>query len=161
MPLSNFERMIQMAEEVFAVKDDPNQLNISEAVIQRLQELHPNAMIEVDEGEGPNVWVILIPTTTALMNDFIAHKISEKELFELTPLNATYDALYLCSAMVLEEFRRKGLVTKVVEEAFLEMKKQHPIKSLFVWSFTPEGNASAEALARRFGLPLFKRKNND
>ena len=157
--MTNFERMIQMAEDIFAVKDDPNQLDISEAVMHRLHELHPNALIEVDEGEGPILWVILIPTTTALMNDFISHKISEKELFELTPLHATYDALYLCSAMVLEEYRRKGLVTKVVEEAYAAMKKEHPIQSLFVWSFTPEGNASAEAMAKRLELPLYKRKN--
>lgn len=40
------------------------------------------------------------------MNRFINSEISEKELFDLTPLDTAYEAVYQCSALVLEEYRR-------------------------------------------------------
>jgi len=98
---SNFERMIQLAEDVFAVKNDPDQLDVNDDVIQRLYRIHPATVSEFDDGNGPVAWVLIIPTTFELMNRFLAHDISEKELFNLTPEGLVYDALYLCSALVL------------------------------------------------------------
>ena len=38
---SNFERMMQIIDEVFSTREDPDQLQVNENVIARLQELHP------------------------------------------------------------------------------------------------------------------------
>ena len=103
MALSNFERMIEMAGEVFDAHHDNQQLQVDEDVIEQLHKLHPSCVTELDEGEGPVLWILLIPTTEQLMNDFVNEKISEKELLDKTPLDIKYDALYLCSAMVLPE----------------------------------------------------------
>ena len=65
--MSNFERMLQLAEEVFAVHDDPAQLQVDEEVLARLQRLHPAARGEAVDGDGPVAWVLVIPTTAALM----------------------------------------------------------------------------------------------
>ena len=157
MPLSNFERMIQLADEVFATKTDPNQLDISEAVIERLHRLHPATVSEFDDGNGPVAWVLLIPTTLDLMNQFLDGRISEKELFELTPPDITYEALYLCSALVLEEFRRKGIAKQLALNAIESIRKDHPLKALFVWPFSKEGDLASDALARLSSLPLHKR----
>ncbi|MES1224360.1 MAG: hypothetical protein ABUT20_53185, partial [Bacteroidota bacterium] len=107
---------------------------------------------------GPIAWVLLIPTTAALMNDFLAGKISEKQLFEKTPLNVPYDALYLCSAITLEEYRGKGITKKITLEAIEKIRKDHPIKTLFVWPFTKQGELLAEKLAALLGLPLKKKQ---
>jgi GNAT superfamily N-acetyltransferase len=160
MPLSNFERMIQLAEEVFATKNDPDQLDINQEVIERLQRIHPAAVSEQDDGNGPVAWILLIPTTLDLMNRFLEHKISEKELFDLTPLDATYEALYLCSAMVLKEYRRKGVAKQLTLKAIEKIRKDHPLKALFVWAFTKEGDLGSEALARLTSLPLYKRSES-
>lgn len=157
MSLSNLERMIQLAEEVFAVKNDPEQLDVSQDVIERLKKIHPSTVSEYDDGKGPVAWILMIPTTIDLMNRFLEHKISEKELFELTPLNTTYDALYLCSAMVLKEYRRKGIAKQLVLSAIENIRKIHPIKALFVWAFTKEGDLGAEKVASLTSLPLYKR----
>lgn len=157
MPLTNFERMIQLADEVFATKTDPNQLDINEEVLDHLRAIHPATVSEYDDGHGPVAWILLIPTTTALMNQFIEGKITEKELYELTPLNTHYEALYLCSAMVLEEYRRKGIAKQLTLKAMEAISKDHPIRALFVWTFSKEGKAGAEALARVTGLPLLYR----
>lgn len=157
MPLSNFERMMQLAEDVFASKNDPDQLDVNQQVLERLQLIHPAAVSEYDDGNGPVAWVIVIPTTVELMNLFLENKISEKELFELTPLDTTYEALYLCSAMVLEEYRRKGIAKRLVMNAIEKIRKNHPLKALFVWPFSKEGDLGAEIIARLTSLPLYKR----
>jgi GNAT superfamily N-acetyltransferase len=157
MPLSNFERMIQLADEVFASKSDPNQLDINEEVIDHLRAIHPATVSEYDDGSGPVAWILLIPTTTELMNQFVKGGISEKKLYELTPLNTKYEALYLCSAMVLEEYRRKGIAKQLTLAALESIRKDHPIKSLFVWTFSKEGLLGAKALAQLTSLPLQRR----
>ena len=149
--------MIQLADEVFATKSDPNQLDVNETIIERLLQIHPSTVSEHDDGNGPVAWVILIPTTLDLMNLFLEHSISEKELFDLTPMDVPYEALYLCSAMVLEEFRRKGIAKRLALDAFENIRKDHPLKALFVWTFSKEGDLGAETLARITSLPLYKR----
>ena len=95
MTLSNFERLIQLADEVFAVKSDPSQLDVNTEVLERLHQIHPATVSAHDDGNGPVAWVLLIPTTLDLMNRFLENKISEKELFYLTPLDATFEVIYL------------------------------------------------------------------
>ncbi len=157
MPLTNFERMIQLADEVFATKSDPNQLDINEEVLDHLRKIHPATVSEHDDGNGPVAWILLIPTTMELMNRFIDGAITEKELYELTPWNTKYEALYLCSAMVLREYRRKGIAKRLTLKAVEAIRNDHPIKSLFVWTFSNEGLICAEALARETSLPLLQR----
>ncbi|MFZ1677285.1 MAG: GNAT family N-acetyltransferase [Saprospiraceae bacterium] len=155
---SNFERMIQLAEDVFAAKNDPEQIDVDPGMIPRLQRLHPATVSEYDDGHGPVAWILIIPTTQNLMTKFLSHEISEKQLFELTQPDTKYDALYLCSALVLEEYRRKGIALRLTLKAIENIRKDHPIKSLFVWSFTPEGDLTADTIARMASLTLHKRQ---
>jgi predicted GNAT family acetyltransferase len=154
MSSSNFERMIQLAEEVFDSKSDPEQLEVNEEVLEHLCKIQPASVQEFDDGNGPVVWVLLFPTTNGLMEDFLINKISEKQLFDLTPLDIQYDAIYLCSAMVLEEYRRKGIAQQLTKDAIQEIRKSHPITSLFVWPFTKEGHSLAEKISTSVGLLL-------
>jgi ribosomal protein S18 acetylase RimI-like enzyme len=159
MALSNFERMLQLADEVFAVKDDPTQLDVNEQVLDRLYHIHPATVSEYDDDNGPVAWVLLIPTTSELMNRFLQVDISEKQLFDLTPTDTTYDAIYLCSAMVLEEYRRQGITRRLTLQAIEAIRKDHPLKAAFVWAFSPEGDRTAQTIAKLAGLPLYKRQH--
>jgi len=154
MPLSNYDRLIKLAEETYAMNDDPSQLNVNKEVRDRLIRIHPATLSEYSNENGPVAWLLVIPTTIELMNRFLKKEISEKELFELTPLNTTYEALYLCSGLVLEEYRRKGIIRELALKAIGEIRKDHPIRVLFSWAFTSEGRLAAEALAKWTGLPL-------
>ena len=154
---TNFERMIALADQVFASRQDPAQLDVNDEVLERLQRMHPAAVSEWDDGQGPVAWVLLIPTTSALMEDFLCGRITERELFDRTPEGIRYDALYLCSALVLEEYRRQGIAGRLTMDALARIRLEHPIRTLFVWTFSPEGKAAAEALAHRTGLPLRSR----
>jgi hypothetical protein len=155
---SNLQRLIRLADETFAVKNDPSQLNVDEKVLKRLRKIHPATINEFDDGNGPVAWVLVIPTTLVLMQKFLDKEITEKALFEMTPFGGTYEALYLCSALVLEEYRRKGLTTKLTLNAIDLIRKDHPLEALFVWPFSREGDLASDNISRISLLPLHKRK---
>jgi len=153
----NFQRMIQLANETFAVHNDPQQLDVDDEIIARLQKLHSATLTQHTVGDGPVIWILLIPTTTAIMNDFITEKIGENEMLDRTEPGTSYDCIYLCSALTLPEFRNKGLTRKLTIDAIEQIKKDHPIKNLFVWNFSKEGEWLSKAIAMQLDLPLFER----
>jgi hypothetical protein len=155
--MTNLERMLKLVDEVFDVKNDPGQLDVDQDVIDHLIQLHPSTVSEYDDGNGPVAWILLIPTSLELMNKFISKEISENELYELTPLNGKYEAIYLCSGVVLEEYRRKGIAKRLTLSAIENIKKDHPVKALFAWSFTKEGDLASEKIAALTSLTLYKR----
>ena len=157
MALSNYERIIQLSDEVFSSRTDPDQLNVDEKVMEHLQLIHPDTLSEYDDGNGPVCWILCIPTTLDLMNQFINKEISERELYELTPLNTKYEAIYMCSALLLEEFRGKGIAQNLAVQAIENIKRDHNIKALFFWAFSKEGEKLAEKLSGLMGLPLYRR----
>jgi len=158
MALSNFERMIQLVTEVFDAKNDPGQISVTDKDREKLEQIHKATMSEVNYGKGPVAWLLIIPTITELMNKFVSGAITEQELLDLTPPNVPYNAIYLCSASVLEEYRSKGIAKKTVIKAIESIRKDNDIKALFVWPFSTEGDLLAEALSKSLGLPLYKRK---
>jgi hypothetical protein len=91
------------------------------------------------------------------MDRFIRNEISEQELFDLTQPGSAYEAIYLCSASVLTEYRKKGIATKLTLDAIAAIRKDHPVAALFAWPFTKEGDQLAEQLAEKTGLQLFKK----
>jgi len=138
------------------MKNDPAQLSVDEGTIRRLLEIHPNTLSEKTDENGPIAWMLIIPTTKEVMDDFLAQKITEKDILDRTHVGAKYDAIYLCSALVLPEYRGKGLAKQVVTDAIQSIMNQHTIKSLFVWSFSIEGKRLANVVAKECNLPLFE-----
>lgn len=157
MPSINYKRLIKLAEDIFNVKNDPDQLDVNSEVLHKLELLHPATVSELSTDDGPVAWVLVIPTTVDLMEQFLNKTISEKQLFNLTPVGAKYDALYLCSALVLEEYRRQGITKQLALEAIDKIRSVHPVEALFVWPFSDEGDLASEHLANLVGLPLYKR----
>lgn len=159
MSLSNFERMIRLAGEVFSARTDPDQLDVDDTVIERLQALHPATLSEHVEGDGPVVWILLIPTTRETMELFLDCAIGERELLERTHPGERFDALYLCSALVLPEFRRKGLSLQVSLSAIRAIQQDHAIRWLYVWPFSEGGNDLAKRLSDLTRLELKRRQS--
>ena len=154
----NFERMMQLVTEFFDTKNDPEQISMTESDRKKLQDIHPATMSELTNEDGPLVWILIIPTTQATMERFIKGTITEKQLLQETQPGATYDAVYLCSASVLPEYRHKGLAKKVTVDAINKIRNGHPVRSLFYWPFSNEGRALGTAVALETGLPIFERK---
>ena len=152
--MTNLERLLQLAEESFAVHDDPCQLVVTEEVMARLRRIHPATMAERTDAHGPVAWVLVLPTTVVLMEQFLSSMITEKELYERTPDQGPYQAVYLCSALVLEEYRGHGIATQLTVEALERIRKDHPVQVLFNWPFSPEGEHVGETVAQHVGLPM-------
>lgn len=150
--------MIKLADEFFEAKNDPMQISVNDETMEVLKRIHPNTMGEVANSDGPIAWVLVIPTTHELMEEFISKKINEDQLLHNTPLGLQDHAVYLCSALVLPEERGKGLATRLLIQSIQSIKKNHPVKYLFYWGFSREGKSLAESIAKKLSLPLYSRK---
>ena len=149
--------MIKLAEEFFNMKNDPAQLSVDESTMKRLLEIHANTLTEKIDKNGPIAWMLVIPTQKKVMKDFLSKKISEREILDKTIVGENYDTIYLCSALVLPEYRNKGLAKEMLSDAIRSIMQQHPIESLFLWSFSKEGNRLAGWAANEFNLKLYER----
>ena len=157
MSPTNFDRMVELAEEYFGAKSDPEQLAVNQDIIIRLKDLHPMAVTERSTENGPVAWILVIPTTRLLMRQFVSGSAGERQLFEKTIPGGKFECLYLCSALVLPEFRGKGLALAATMEAVTGIRRDHPLTSLCVWEFSPEGRRLAETVARMSCLPMYIR----
>jgi hypothetical protein len=160
MPPSNYQRLIKLAEDVFDMRNDPEQLQVDENIIEGLKHIHPATVSEYADENGPIAWLLVIPTTREVMEKFINKQVSEMELFQLTTGGKSFEALYLCSALVLPEYQRKGIIKGMVLKAIEDINKGHHIKALYVWAFSKEGELAAEAIAKLTGMPLFRRSGH-
>ncbi|MCX6134403.1 MAG: hypothetical protein NTU47_11375 [Ignavibacteriales bacterium] len=157
MGLDNLQRMILLAEEFFETKNDPGQISVTEEVMSTLRKIHPSTLAEKRNDDGPIAWILVLPTTLRLMKEFIAEQINERELLEKTPVGAKYEAVYLCSALVLPEHRGKGLARGLTIQAVKSIQNDHPIQYLFCWPFSNEGKKLADSVAGLLGLSLRSR----
>lgn len=157
-PMSNMERMLELAEAVFYNRDGADgQITVDEQEREKLQAISPHCLTEYNDGNGPAIWVLLIPTTQQLMQQFVAGTIDEVTLLNQTPLNIPYEALYLCSAITLPEYRGKGLTMKLTIDAIKAINMQHQLQALFYWPFSEEGKKLAERISINTGLSLHTR----
>jgi GNAT superfamily N-acetyltransferase len=156
---NNFERMIAVVNEAFGTRNEAGQISVNEAERGLLEAIHPATLSELANEDGPIVWILLIPTTTSVMQRFLNGTISEKQLLQETQPGIAYEAIYLCSASVLPEYRNKGLAKKVAQEAIAAIRETHGIKALFYWPFSNEGKLLAASLATSAGLPLYEKGN--
>ena len=150
--------MMEIIDATFSTRKDPDQLQVSKKDIDKLHQIHPACLSEFTYQGGPGIWILLIPTTQNVMNNFLEKRISERQILENTQPGETYSCLYLCSATTLPELRGKGLTKNLCLGSIAEIMKNHPINTLFVWAFTKEGEILADAIAKKTDLQLKKAK---
>jgi Acetyltransferase (GNAT) domain len=156
---NNYQRMFDLIDDVFATRNDPNQLQVNHDVMKRLNEIHPATLSEIADENGPLIWALIIPTTTNIMNDFLLGKISENDILKKTKPGQAYNCIYLCSVTTLPEMRGKGKTKRLCLDAIQKIRETHSIQTLFVWAFTKEGEMLAETLSKSAGIELKKRTN--
>jgi hypothetical protein len=155
--LPNYTKMFAVIEETFAMRNDPDQLQVTEKDQKKLQAIHPATLSELANEDGPLIWVLLIPTTKAVMDDFVSGKISEREVLENTEPGQSYNTIYLCSVTALPEVRGKGESKKLCLKAIESIRNDHSVQYLFTWPFTEAGRRLAQALGKSAGLPVLER----
>ncbi len=150
--------MLELIDEVFETRKDPGQIQVSPQQLKKLQEIHPATLTELADENGPLIWILLIPTTRKIMEEFVTSRISEKALLDKTRPGDIYDCIYLCSATTLPEYRGKGKTMRLCLDAIDSILADHPVRTLFVWPFTVEGDRLAETIAKASKLELLKRE---
>jgi hypothetical protein len=153
----NFTRMLQVVNDCFDTRNDPDQISVTPEERDKLAALHSATLSELANADGPIVWVLLVPTTQLIMARFLAGSITEKQVLDET-MPGSFDAIYLCSASVLPEFRKQGLAKKVVLDAIAAIREDHPIDTLFYWPFSEEGKMLARSVACTLGLQLLEKE---
>lgn len=154
MAEDNYRRMLQLATDFFDVKNDPSQLDIDESVINRLTALHPATMGEIADNNGPIAWTIVIPASMNAMDQFLKGALTESALLDLCERENRFETVYLCSALVLPEYRGRGLVKQLVCTSIHAIQRDHHLAALFCWSFSIEGEYLSRSIAKELQLPL-------
>ena len=154
----SYERMIELVNSFFDTRNDPDQISVSEEEMNKLAAIHPATMSEYADEAGPIVWILLVPTMHGIMEQFVKGTLTEKQLLQQTEPGQKYDAIYLCSASVLPEYRRQALAKNTTVQAINNIRKDHEIKTLFYWPFSEAGKALAKGIAREVGLPLLEKQ---
>ena len=150
----NFERMLDLVGEFFDVKNDPGQIDVDEKVLKKLSKIHEATISQKENKDGPIAWILVIPTTKKIMQDFLENKISENELLNKTKPSQKFEAVYLCSASVLPEFRNQGLAKQLTVQAIRKIKKNYPVEYLYYWKFSKGGERLAESISSAMKIPL-------
>jgi len=150
-------KILELAEETFNTGDDPDQAPVSRASMDKLTALHPKSISYRLDGDKPIGFTTILPTTKDLMRRFLDGEINEKELFNLSQKQDKYSALYLMSAVVKPEHRKRGLAFEMALEG-LDSIGVSLDTDLFCWPFTDEGRALADRVAKHFGLAMHHRE---
>ncbi|AKM84183.1 TPA: hypothetical protein DCZ46_04090 [Candidatus Campbellbacteria bacterium] len=147
----------EIAESIFKSAEDPNQMPINEESRKKLKKLSDDSLLyKIDEKENLISWVVTIPTSTEIMDKFLAKEINEKELFEQTKPNTEYDALYLCAIVTAPEYRNKGYAKEMTLEAISRFEKTKDLK-VFAWPTSKEGLNLARNLEKETGRKIYLR----
>ena len=100
----------------------------------------------------------LVPKLSLGTSLFRNAKLSfSSSVFPTRTLGTRYETIYLCSAMVLAEHRRKGLAKELLCNSIRAIQKDYRITALFYWGFSDEGNRLSQAVAREVGLQVLER----
>ena len=156
----NEARMYELIDDVFDTQNDSTQLRFSESDIEKLISLSPHTLQEAANEDGPYAWISVFPTSIDLMNQFVSEQINERQLFDLTNKEDNNEVVYLCSAIVLPEFRNQGLALKLTIQAIEALQLSYPIRVALVWPFSDNGLRLAEKAAEACGLSLRARTRN-
>ena len=151
------KKMMTTAERFFGTLNDPEQMQITKDSFYKLQKLHPKTLIYRLENGEPVSWAIILPTQTELMDKFLRGEINEQKLLDMTKQQKTYEALYLCSAFTIPEFRRKGYIIEMMKEAINAIPHTDDVK-LFAWPYSEEGKLLVEKLVRILGTKIQLKK---
>ena len=150
------EKTLAIAEQFFGSQEHPDYIPITKESAQKFERLNPNFMVyKLKDGE-PISWILVLPTSLNLMNQFIKGDINERQLLDLTQPETKYEALYLCSAFTVPEYRRHGYVLEMFKEAIEKISHTENF-TLFAWPVTQEGKELSIKLESILGHKILLR----
>lgn len=140
------EKMNKVAQEIYNATYDASQIPINQDSVDKLNSLSPDWLkYKLNEKGEPISWVVIVPTTKEIAENFLSENITEREILDLTQPQVSYSALYLCSAITLPEYRNKGLATELLKESIDLIPKTNDC-IMFAWPFSAGGEGVIKKL---------------
>lgn len=153
------EKTLEIAEEFYGTSNDPDQIPITKDSFVRLISIHQETIkLETDGDHNPISWVVVVPTSKENMELFLEDKIKEKELFDKAVGEKSFEALYLCSAFTIPEYRGMGYAKKLLMDAISEFAKNKSVE-LYAWIYSKEGENLIKTLVKDLGREIKIKKD--
>lgn len=148
------QKTMTIAELIFGTQNDPSQIPIVPASAEKLDSLASGWFkYRLDENGEPISWVVVVPTTREIAERFLQGAISEKEILDQTTPQERYSALYLCAAITLPEYRRKGLALELMLEAVRGIPTASDVL-YFAWPYSTDGKLFGTRLQEALGKEI-------
>lgn len=152
-----FTKMDSIAERVFGMANDPDQIPVSQETDDKLLKLHPKSFVFKEENGEPISWVVVVPTSIELANRFLGGEITEREMFALSEPQKEYGALYLCSAITVPEKQRRGYAVELFKEAIAGIPHVVDVK-IFAWPISEKGELLLQRLEKELAITIERKK---
>ena len=157
------DEVMALAEEYFKTESDSEQAKVNNENKNWIHNNIPECIDVIKDKEKIIGFTLIFPCKQETMSLFLNEKINEDELLELIKKELNYkefDSIYLCQALIIPEYRRKGLamkgLIKSIEKIISFSKNKKPV--LFYWPFSNEGKKLAEKISEKTGLKLKYRR---
>lgn len=154
-----FEKMGSITEKFFGTYTDQEQIPITIESRKKLKNLSKYGLnCALDSDGNPVSWVVVVPTSVALMDQFIKGEINEREMFDRSLPSHRYEAIYLCSAFTIPEYRKKGIAKVLMLQSIHEFQKTNPEIKIFAWVWSEDGKKLINSLDENIGNKIELRK---
>jgi hypothetical protein len=136
----------KVAVELFGTDDDPDQAQPTLHNALSLINLEKNNFLCIKDENKVIAWSVVLPTSIKNMTSFLSNRMTEKDLFLDSINNPKFESLYLMSVIVLPEYRKKGLGSKLLTQQINYFKNNFSINNFYAMILSNEGSKLLEKL---------------
>lgn len=116
--------------------------------------LDKNTYVCFKNGSDVIGWSLVLPASKNAMKKFLKEELTEKELFLDTLENKKFETLYVFAAIVMPEYRNKGLAKELLSYQIKYFKSEYEITDFFAWTFSEEGKKLVASLERELNIKI-------
>ncbi|MDD3663456.1 MAG: GNAT family N-acetyltransferase, partial [Candidatus Pacebacteria bacterium] len=131
---------------LFGTEDDPDQAQPTLHNALSLINLEKNNFLCIKDENKVIAWSVVLPTSIKNMTSFLSNRMTEKDLFLDSINNPKFESLYLMSVIVLPEYRKKGLGSKLLTQQINYFKNNFSINNFYAMILSNEGSKLLEKL---------------
>lgn len=151
----------KLAEEYFNMDDDSEQIPATIGNVKWINKNIPDCVNAIKFKGRMIGFTFIILCNKKIMHAFLNKEINEKDLFLKIKKEVNYenfDSIYLCSAFVKPEFRKRGLALQAFVKSIRKIIAKRKIRPvLFFWAYTKKGEKLAKKIAKVTKLELINR----
>lgn len=155
----DFLKGVNLHVRGFNVKEDSNQIQEEDVSYKKIIDYDCEQECIIKENEKVIGSFYFILTSKKIMDNFLEEKINERDLLNNSRKLINFNSIYFCSAIIEEDYRRKGLIFKATKKLIKHINplfKEKP--SIFGWTFSESGSNLFKKTAKEFSFEFFEKK---